>query len=422
MNKKGRGDGGRMKQLFVHSTRSLTQSALLEDGRLSEFSVERSEGHALVGNLYKGRVVNVLPGMQAAFVDIGLSKNAFLHVDDALHPHLDKQPKEKPPIADLLSAGDELIVQVMKEPLGGKGARVTTHFSLPGRWLVYMPFADYVGISKKIEQESERNRLRALADELRRPGEGIILRTNAAAENRDALAADLESLRRIWEDAFRLGEGSKATAELHRDSGLVERMIRDVITPDTEELIFDDPGCLDEAKAYLRKTAPAWETRARLYRGSTPLFTKFGIQEQIDRAFQPQIRLASGGYLVWDQTEALTVIDVNTGKYTGSIDLEETVFRTNLEAADEIARLLRLRDVGGIIIVDFIDMEKDEHRQQVEQLLETTMKRDRTKCQAVGWTRLGLLEITRKKARESVSSFFFETCPTCQGRGKITVR
>jgi ribonuclease G len=411
-----------MKQLLVHCTRNMTQSALLEDGRLTEFSVERSEGNSLVGNLYKGRVVNVLPGMQAAFVDIGLPKNAFLYVDDALHPHLDKQPKDKPSIADLLAIGDELIVQVMKEPLGGKGARITTHFSLPGRWLVYMPQADYVGISKKIGQEEERSRLRSLAEELRHVGEGIILRTNAEGESREALAEDLDALRRIWDGAARLGQQAKVPAELHRDSGLVQRMVRDVVTPDTEELIVDDEACMEEAKAYLHKTALLLEERVRLYREPMPLFDKFGVNEQADRAFQSQIRLSSGAYLVWDQTEALSVIDVNTGKYTGSVDLEETVFQTNLEAAEEIARLLRLRDVGGIIIVDFIDMEKDEHREQVEQLLETTMRRDRTKCQVVGWTRLGLLEITRKKARESVSSFFFETCPTCKGSGKISSR
>ncbi|WP_276352819.1 Rne/Rng family ribonuclease [Cohnella caldifontis] len=411
-----------MKQLFVHCTREWTQLALLEDGRLAELSVEKTEAASLVGNLYKGRVVNVLPGMQAAFVDIGLSRNAFLYVDDALHHHLEKQPKDKPSISELLSPGDELIVQVMKEPLGGKGARVTTHYSLPGRWLVYMPDADYVGISKKIEAEAERTRLRALAEEIRGPEEGIILRTNAEGMSREAILSDLQSLRRTWEEALKRGEAVRAPAELHRDSGLVQRMVRDIVTPDTEELIFDDEARLEEGRAYLRAAAPELVGRVRLHRDSVPLFERFGIKEQIDRAFHPRVRLASGGYLVWDQTEALTVIDVNTGKYTGSVDLEETVFRTNLEAAEEIARLLRLRDVGGIIIVDFIDMEKEEHRTLVEQKLEATMKRDRTKCQVVGWTRLGLLEITRKKARESVSSFFWETCPTCKGRGKISLR
>lgn len=411
-----------MNQLFVHHTSKLTQLALLEDGRLAEFGVERPEGASPVGNLYKGRVVNVLPGMQAAFVDIGQPKNAFLYVDDALHHHLDKQPKEKPSISDLLSPGDELVVQVMKEPLGGKGARVTTHFSLPGRWLVYMPHADYVGISKKIDKEAERTRLRSLAEEIRREGEGIILRTNAEGESREALEGDLETLRRIWEDAVRRGEGAAAPAELHRDPGLVQRMVRDMVTPDTGEIVFDDEDCLEEAKAYMRKAAPSLVDRLKLHRDSVPLFDKFGIREELDLSFRPQVRLPSGGYLVWDHTEALTVVDVNTGKFTGSVDLEETVFRTNAEAAERIARLLRLRDIGGIIIVDFIDMEREEHRQQVVHALEQTLRRDRTKCQVVGWTRLGLLEITRKKARESVSSFFFETCPSCKGRGKIAAR
>lgn len=411
-----------MKQLFVHSARNVTQSALLENGRLTEFSVERSEGSSLVGNLYKGRVVNVLPGMQAAFVDIGLAKNAFLYVDDVLHPHLDRQPKDKPLIADLLKPGDERIVQIMKDPLGGKGARVTTHYSLPGRWLVYMPFADYVGISKKIEQESERARLRQLAEQLRKPGEGVILRTNAEGETEEALAEDLKTLRRVWEDVLARGEKAQAPAELHRDFGLVQRIIRDVFTPDTEELVVDDEGAFREAAAYLRQAAPALEGRLRLYREAGPLYDKFGINEQLDKAFQPRIWLASGGYLVWDRTEALTVVDVNTGKYTGTVDLEETVFRTNMEAAEEIAHLLRLRDVGGIIVVDFIDMEREEHRQQVVQQLESTMKRDRTKSQVLGWTRLGLLEITRKKARANVESYFYETCQACKGRGKIYVR
>ncbi|WP_027092686.1 Rne/Rng family ribonuclease [Cohnella thermotolerans] len=411
-----------MKQLFVHCTRNATYSALLEDGRLTEFGVERSEGTSIVGNLYKGLVVNVLPGMQAAFVDIGLPKNAFLYVDDALHPHLDKQPKDKPSITELLKPGDELIVQVMKEPLGGKGARVTTHYSLPGRWLVYMPGADYIGVSKKIEHDHERTRLKTLAEQLRKPGEGVILRTNAEGESADALAEDLKALRGVWADIVARGRRAGAPEELHRDFGLVQRMVRDVFTPDTEELVIDDETAYREASAYLRQTAPALESRIRLYREAEPLFDKFGINEQLDIAFQPRIWLKSGGYLVWDQTEALTVIDVNTGKYTGTVDLEETVFRTNLEAAGEIARLLRLRDVGGIVIIDFIDMEKEEHRQQVVGQLEQTMKRDRTKCQVLGWTRLGLLELTRKKVRANVENYFYETCAACKGRGKIYIR
>lgn len=411
-----------MKQLFIHSSHAVTQSALLENGKLVEFSLERATGTSLIGNLYKGKVVNVLPGMQAAFVDIGLSKNAFLYVDDALHPHLDKQPKDKPSIAELLKPGDELLVQVMKEPLGGKGARVTTHYSLPGRWLVYMPGADYVGISKKIDQESERLRLRGLAEDIRLEGEGLIMRTNAEGESRQSLEEDLNGLRAIWDKVGALSVNTAAPAELHKDSGLVQRLIRDVITPDTEELIIDDADCLQAAKEYVRIAVPALQNTIRLYQDQQPMLEKFGIKDQIDKAFQSRIWLKNGGYLVWDQTEALTVVDVNTGKYTGTASLEETVFLTNLEAAEEIARLLRVRDVGGIIIVDFIDMEKEDHRQQVVQRLETTTKRDRTKCQVVGWTRLGLLEITRKKARENAMTYFYETCAACKGSGKIYVR
>ena len=412
-----------MKQLFVHCARNETQLALLEDGQLVEMNVERSAADSLVGNLYKGRIVNVLPGMQAAFVDIGLSRNAFLYVDDVLHHHLEKQPKDKPSIDELLSPGDALIVQITKDPLRGKGARVTTHYSLPGRWLVYMPEADYIGISRKIEQESERVRLRGLAEELLVDGEGVILRTNAEGESRAALEADLDSLRRRWTAALREGETAKPPAELHRDSGLMERMVRDIVTPDTEQLIFDDKRCLEEARAYLRQVAPGLEDRMSLYDAKElPLFDRFGISEQIHKAFHPHVRLPSGGYLVWDQTEALTVVDVNTGKYTGGSDLEDTVFHTNLEAASEIARLLRLRDLGGIIIVDFIDMTQEEHRLQIVHQLESLIRRDRTKCQVIGWTRLGLLEITRKKARESVSHYFQETCPTCKGRGMVATR
>jgi ribonuclease G len=411
-----------MKQLFVHCTRSATFSALVEDGSLTEFGVERAEGASLVGNIYKGRVVNVLPGMQAAFVDIGLAKNAFLYVDDVLHPHLDKQPKVKPSIAELLKIGDELIVQLMKEPFGGKGARVTTHYSLPGRWLVYMPQADYVGVSKKIEQEAERSRLKGLADQLRLPGEGIILRTNAEGESREALAEDLAALREVWREVERRGTQARAPEEMHRDYGLVQRLIRDVFTPDMEELVLDEENACSEARAYLQRLDPALANRVRLYRDPVPMYDKTGVNEQLDKAFQPRIWLKSGGYLVWDQTEALTVIDVNTGKYTGNVNLEETVFLTNAEAAEEIARLLRLRDVGGIVIVDFIDMTGEDHRQEVVQLLEGAMKRDRTKCQVLGWTRLGLLELTRKKARANVESYFFETCAACKGKGKIYIR
>ncbi len=411
-----------MKQLFIHCSSRTTQAALVEDGRLVEFFAERPEERPQVGAVYKGRVVNVLPGMQAAFVDIGEAKNAFLYVDDLLHPHLERQPKIKPSISELVRPGDELVVQVMKEALDGKGARVTTHFSLPGRWLVYMPEADYIGVSKKIEQETERHRLKMLAEDIRRPGEGLILRTSAAGESARTLAADLEALRRLWAQIRERAANVAAPAELHRDMGLVQRMVRDTVTPDTTEVLVDEETACADIRAYLSRTAPALEPRLKLYRDSVPMFERFGITEQLARALQPRIPLPSGGYLVMERTEALTVVDVNTGKFTGADDPEETVFRTNLEAAEEIARLLRLLDVGGIIIVDFIDMRREEHRRQVEARLMETIRRDRTKCQVVGWTRLGLLEMTRKKARENAMSRFLQSCAACGGVGRVPAR
>ncbi|MBU5444661.1 Rne/Rng family ribonuclease [Paenibacillus sp. MSJ-34] len=405
-----------MQQMVVHCERDKTQMALLEDGRLVEFAVERVQGKQLVGGFYKGRVVNVLPGMQAAFVDIGLKKNAFLYVDDVLHPHLEKQPKEKPSIDSLLDVGQELVVQVMKEPFGGKGARVTTHYSLPGRTIVYMPHADYVGVSKKIENETERGRLKVIGDHLRQPGEGLIMRTVAEGASRDAVADDLAHLREQWRRIEQRAETSPAPLEIHHDLSMVERLVRDIFTPQTEELFVDDKEIYGQIVSLLRNMEPLLVPRIRYYKEAEPIFQHFRIQEQLDRAFQRKIWLDNGAYLVLDHTEALTVIDVNTGKYIGNHDLEDTVFAANVEAAEEIARLVRLRDIGGIIIVDFIDMEQEEHRQYIIDRLEQLLKKDRTKCLVVGWTRLGLLEMTRKKVRDHV---LYEPCAACRGTGRI---
>ncbi|WP_028543584.1 Rne/Rng family ribonuclease [Paenibacillus taiwanensis] len=407
-----------MKQIIVHCEERVTQMALLEQGRLREFAVERAAGTMIVGSFYKGRVVNVLPGMQAAFVDIGQKKNAFLYVDDCLHPHLEKQPKQKPPITSLLRVGQELIVQVMKEPLGGKGARVTTHYSLPGRFVVYMPSADYVGVSKKIEQDSERNRLKHLGDALRKDEEGIIIRTVAQGESAETLETDIQSLREQWSRIQAGALHADVPSLLHHDLNMVERLIRDTFSHDVDELLIDDEQQAKQVISYVRTFDAGLGERVRVYREREPIFKRYRVAEQLDRAFMRKIWLHSGGYLVWDHTEALTVVDVNTGKYTGTSHLEETVYLTNMEAAEEIARLIRLRDVGGIIIVDFIDMESEEHRQQVVQQLEQTMKKDRTKCLVVGWTKLGLLELTRKKVRDHVMNRLYTSCPTCEGTGK----
>lgn len=406
-----------MKQMIVHCEEQVTQMALLEHGRLVEYAVEQATGTTSVGSFYKGRVVNVLPGMQAAFVDIGQKKNAFLYVDDCLHPHLEKQPKQKPPITSLLRVGQELIVQVMKEALGGKGARVTTHYSLPGRYSVYMPNADYIGVSKKIEQEAERTRLKQLAEELRENEEGMIIRTVAEGESRETLHGDIETLRELWNRITLCSAQAEAPALLHHDLNMVERLVRDAFSRDVDQLLIDNVRQAERVHTFVRSVAPDLENRIHTYKEAEPLFRRYHVQEQLDKAFQRKTWLESGGYLVWDQTEALTVVDVNTGKYTGTSHLEETVYLTNMEAAEEIARLIRLRDIGGIIIVDFIDMDTEEHRQHVVERLETMMKKDRTKCLVVGWTKLGLLELTRKKVREQVMNQFLQPCSSCGGSG-----
>lgn len=411
-----------MKQMLIHGQSDMLQTAIMQEGQLIEYDMEKSAAAGqLVGSIYKGRVINVLPGMQAAFVDIGLNKNAFLYIDDVLHPNLERQPKEKPPITGLLKPGQEVVVQVMKEPLGSKGARVTTHYSLPGRFLVYMPHADYVGVSKKVNGEQERGRLRSIGESIRQPGEGVIMRTAADSESYDALQSDLQFLRELWNGIEQRAKAGTAPAELHREAGLAHRLVRDLLTAEMDEVWIDDPGRYGEMERLMRGMAPAMLPRLKLYEqgNKVSIFDRYKVNEQLHRAFERRIQLSCGGDLVWDQTEALTVVDVNTGKFVGTSDLEDTVFRTNMEAAELIARLLRLRDVGGIVIIDFIDMEEHAHREQIMERLEQMMRNDRTKCQVVGWTRLGLLELTRKKVREHALSPRQETCSVCKGRGKL---
>ncbi|TLS53536.1 Rne/Rng family ribonuclease [Paenibacillus antri] len=408
-----------MKQIVVHGHRDETTVALLEDGKLTEFFVERPNVRKLVGNIYKGRVVNVLPGMGAAFVDIGIEKNAFLYIDDLLPAHLEHQPKVKPSIDTLVRAGDELLVQIVREPVGTKGARVTTHYALTGRWLVYMPEAGYIALSKKIDDEEERKRLRALGERLCRDKEGVILRTVANGEGYEALAGDMDMLRERWRRIEEKAKRAQAPSEVYADVELLPRLIRDIVTEQMDEIVVDQPALMEEAKRMLRSIAPQLTERVRLHDGKKSAIEAYGVKEQLEAALQPKQWLASGGYVVIDQTEALTVVDVNTGKYTGSTNLEETVLTTNVEAAEEIARQLRLRDIGGIIVIDFIDMELEENRRRIIDALETAVQKDRTKAHIVGWTKLGLLEMTRKKVREQKDMMFFVPCKACGGRGKI---
>lgn len=407
-----------MKRIVLQSGTEMTRMALLENDKVVEFDMERPLERQQAGSLYAGRVVNVLPGMQAAFVDIGMEKNAFLYIDDLLPAHLNKQPAVKPSIAELVRPGQTLVVQVDKEPSGTKGARVTTHYSLPGRWLVYMPHADYVAVSRKIETDGERKRLKSLAEEMRRGEEGVILRTVSAGQPAEALLHDLSLLRERWASILACAKEAKVPALLYRDADLLERTFRDLIRDDVDDIVVDSAAAEEKLRGLLLPAAPGAAKRIRVYGGEAAPFDAFGVTEQLERAFRRKVWLPSGGYLIVDQTEALTVVDVNTGKYTGSVALEETVLHTNLEAADELARLLRLRNIGGIVVVDFIDMEQERNKLAVLARITEAVRPDRIKTNIVGWTKLGLLELTRRKSRDNWSELFVQTCPHCHGRGR----
>lgn len=417
-----------MKQLLMHSSADGLYAAVLDNGILVDYASQlhdpeqpgRMQPGAVMGNIYKGKVMNVLPGMQAAFLDIGLSKNAFLYIDDVLHPNLEKREKQaadKPSIRDVLRPGQELVVQVVREPSGGKGARVTTHISLPGRWLVYMPEAAYVGVSRKIGDEQERERLRIAGERIRQPEEGVIMRTAAGGVPDEALADDAAALRELWQALAGQAMDKKAPAVLHLEAGLVHRVVRDMLAADIGEILVSDQQLYEQVGSLVSAMAPGRNNLVRCHEAASDLFERFGIRHQAEQALSRTIQLASGGYIVWDETEALTVIDVNTGRFIGSDNLEETMFRTNAEAAELIARLLRIRDTGGIIIVDFIDMESESNRQRISQQLEALTRMDRSRCTVVGWTKLGLLEITRKKSRLNSLQSAVTRCSSCGGRG-----
>lgn len=406
-----------MRRIVVQCTDRYTAFALIEHGQLTEYYVDQFIDRHGVGNIYKGRVVNVLPGMEAAFVDIGHGKNAFLYIDDLLPAHLEQQPEVKPPITELVSVGQDIIVQVTKEPLGTKGARVTTHYSIPGRWIVYMPYSDYVGVSRKIQSESERHRLKTIGESIRRPGEGLIMRTVADGESEHSLLQDLNYLRELWAGIVNQ-DIAEVPAQLYQELKMLLRLVRDVFTDDIDELVINDRQKGEEIIRFMHDISPRLAKLVKIVDPSVSLEKTYGIEEELNKLFRPKVWLDNGGYLIIDHTEALTVIDVNTGKFTGSVGLEQTAFETNLEAAEKIARLLRLRDIGGMIIVDFIDMIHEEHREQIVEKLEQGLQNDRTKTLVVGWTRLGLLEITRKKVRENTDHLMIDVCPHCGGTGR----
>ena len=414
------------KEILVSVDIDETRAAVLEDGELVEISVERPVHQRVVSNIYKGRVENVLPGMQAAFVDIGLERNSFLYVDDALpgkgefDDDIPEPAGKSLTIKDVVRSGQEIIVQVAKEPIGTKGARVTRHITLPGRFLVLMPNVDYIGVSRRIADEKERDRLKQLAAKVKPAGVGLIVRTIAEGAHEDELAQDVAFLVRLWERIASKAQTAPAPSLLHRDLGLVHRIVRDWFDDSVGLLTIDHKDEFVRAAEILELHAPTLKDRLKLYtRTDQSLFDFFSLEMEIEKALKKRVWLKSGGYIVIDQTEALTAIDVNTGKFVGTTNLADTVFKTNLEAAKEIARQLRLRDIGGIIIIDFIDMDIHEHRQKVIKALEEELRRDRTRANVLGLTQLGLVEMTRKKSRQNLDEAMMRPCTYCDGRGKV---
>ncbi|MGB4314406.1 MAG: Rne/Rng family ribonuclease [bacterium] len=411
------------KEIVIHVCEDETWVALLEDGSLVEIYLERPLSRRIVGNIYRGRVENVLPGMQAAFVDIGLERNAFLYVDDALPQGRNGERCRggtKPAIEQLLQPGQEIIVQVMKEPIGSKGARVTTHLTLPGRSLVLLPNVEYVGVSRRIGDEKERERLRELAEGIRPRGMGLIVRTVAEGqEGIEQLQQDVVFLERLWGKVKERMRKGPTPALIYKDLDLVYRIMRDLYTEDIQRVTVDNREVLEKIYDLLEIYAPHLKERVCYFPPERDILLTYGLEAEVDKALKRRVWLKSGGYLIIDQTEALTAIDVNTGKFVGTTNLADTVLKTNLEAAREIARQLRLRNVGGIIIIDFIDMNKEEDQAAVLSALEEELQKDKVKAHVLGLTQLGLVEMTRKKVRQSLNNIVTKQCPFCEGKGKV---
>jgi ribonuclease G len=411
------------QEILINVTPHETRAALLEDGVLQEVYLERASRRGIVGNLYKGRVSRVLPGMQAAFIEVGLQRTAFLHASDiagAVSIDADGEREERG-ISELLHEGDEILVQILKEPLGTKGARLTTDVTIPSRFLVYMPYGEGVGISNRIEDPDERDRLREMAEAQRPEGArgGLIVRTVAEGAAPEALRADLTFLRRHWDVLEERAREISAPALVHADLPLPTRMLRDHLGSRVRAVRVDDQDTHDQMSEFMRMFAPEGGPELELFEGTASLFDINGVEEEIRRALDRKVKLKSGGYLMIDQTEALTTIDINTGGFVGHRNLEETIFKTNLEATQAIARQLRLRNLGGIIIIDFIDMEVEAHREQVLASLETYLAPDHARTQVSQVSTLGLVEMTRKRTRESLEHLLCEPCPTCTGRSSI---
>jgi ribonuclease G len=415
-------DESQKEEILINVTPSEVRAALLENGVLQEVYVERAARRGLISNIYKGRVLRVLPGMQAAFIDIGLERTAFLHASDIAMPNVPENGDEVPGIRELVREGDEIMVQVVKDPLGNKGARLTTYITLPSRHLVLLPRSDTVGISVRIEDEDERERLRGMVEEMLAENDlkcGAIVRTVAEGADREALAADLRYSIRLWEVVKERCSKSSVKTLVHEDLSLPLRVLRDMVTGDVENVLVDSESDYEAMQEFATTYLPEERAEIELYKRRRPIFDLHGIEDEIRRSLDRNIPLKSGGYLIFDQTEAMTTIDVNTGGYVGHRNLEETIYRTNLEAAVAIARQLRLRNLGGIIIIDFIDMEEPDHRDNVLKALEQALATDHARHHVTPVSPLGLVEMTRKRTRESLQHILCEDCPACSGRGFV---
>ena len=405
-------------EILLNFTPLETRVAVVEQGMLQEILIERATHRGLVGNVYLGQVVRVLPGMQACFVDIGLDRSAFLHTKD----FPSSQEAHERSIQQLVTEGQSLLVQVIKDPIGSKGARLTAEVSLPARHLVLMPFATHVGISQRIDDEATREHLKTIAVEALKAQNlecGVIIRTAGDGQTTDDLEEDLVYLKRVWDNILKEQQTAKAPALLFEELPLTHRMIRDQIRRETDRVFIDSLETYTKLSQFASKFMPELSHLIQHYQGDRPIFDLYQIEDEIEKALSRQVELKSGAYLVVDQTEAMTTIDVNTGRFVGAHTLEQTVFRTNLEAAVAIGRQLRLRNLGGMVVIDFIDMDDDEHRRQVLRTLERSLDEDPVKTRVIGFNDLGLVVLTRKRSRESLSDLLQEPCPHCHGTGQM---
>ena len=431
--------------ILINATPYENRIALVDSGNLLEFYIERPAEQGLVGNIYCGRVVRVLPGMQAAFVDIGLERAGFLYVDDVLISSCEMERRmanqeqttghvisaaeirpvsayTQPGIADLLKEGQNVLVQISKEPIGTKGARLTCHITLPGRNLVFMPLTDHIGVSRKIENEEIRQKLREKIEGLRPPGTGFIVRTVAEHATEAELEADMEFLLLLWDDIKSHCGRVAAPSLVYKDLDMILRSVRDLFTEDVKELIVDSKPVFDRLLNFMQTFAPELRGKVVFYDRDVPLFESYGIEVDINRALDRKVWLRSGGYIIIETTEALTVIDVNTGRYVGKKDQAETIFKTNMEAVKEIAYQLRLRNIGGIIIVDFIDMESEEHREELFLAFQDAIRKDKNRVNILKISEFGLVQMTRKRSLENLAQMMCEPCMYCEGEGFVKSR